>query len=92
MREKASDGTKLLAGLGFQNIAFALTDDAKELGDNSLTFNLRAALFFGAEGDGLSRETIDTCDLAVKIPMSGGVDSLNVAAASAVAFWEFRKK
>lgn len=84
-----SEGLRRIRDLGFQTVAMALTEDTKDLGDPSLHFGKRAALLFGAEGDGLSPETIAACDLAVKIPMREGIDSLNVAAASAVAFWEF---
>ena len=87
----ASEGVQILRDMGFQTVAMALTDNTRDLGDPSLRFGERSALFFGAEGDGLRPETIAACDLAVKIPMRAGIDSLNVAAASAVAFWEFMK-
>ena len=91
MRSEPADGIRILKDMGFCTVAFALTENARELGDPALDFGGRAALFFGAEGDGLSEETIASCDLSVRIPMRAGVDSLNVAAASAVAFWEFGK-
>ena len=66
----------------------ALADDSYSLDDPALAVIDRLALFMGTEGDGLSLRTIDGCDLTVRIPMARGVDSLNVAAASAVAFWQ----
>lgn len=83
-------GIDLLKSLGFTTAAFALTDDSLALGDDRLTEIDKLALVFGTEGDGLARETIAHCDCSVRIPMAHGVDSLNVAAASAVAFWELR--
>ena len=73
---------------GFACAAFALRDDALELGDPTIAAHERLALFFGTEGTGLTQPVVDACDLVVRIPMRHGVDSLNVAAASAVAFWE----
>ncbi|MCR5178363.1 MAG: RNA methyltransferase [Lachnospiraceae bacterium] len=89
--EWPSEGMAFLKSRGFQTIAMALTEKTRDLGDESLVFGDRAAMLFGSEGNGLLTETIDACDVAVKIPMRRGVDSLNVAAASAVAFWEFMK-
>ncbi|MBR5115947.1 MAG: RNA methyltransferase, partial [Lachnospiraceae bacterium] len=86
---EASGEVQILRDLGFQTVAMALTDNTRDLGDPDLCFADRAALFFGAEGDGLRPETITACDVAVRIPMRAGIDSLNVAAASAVAVWEF---
>ena len=60
--------------------------------DPRLAAESRLAIILGSEGDGLAKKTIADCDYTVKIPMSHGVDSLNVAAASAVAFWELRKR
>ncbi len=77
--------------LGFKTVAMALRNDTKELGDPELKSADKLAVFLGAEGDGLLPETISSCDYCVKIPMSHGVDSLNVAACSAVAFWELTK-
>lgn len=77
-----------LRGRGFSCLAMALEEGALPLGDPRLACATRTALFFGTEGTGLTREVIDACDHAVVIPMSHGVDSLNVAASSAVAFWE----
>jgi len=68
----------------------ALCDDSVSIDDEKLHFEEKLAIIMGTEGDGLSQSTIDGCDYTVKIPMSHGVDSLNVAAASAVAFWELR--
>ena len=73
---------------GFVTAAMALKDDSISIDDEVLKGNDRIALFLGAEGDGLSDDTIDACDYTVKIPMHHGTDSLNVAAAAAVSFWE----
>ncbi len=81
-------GLDRLHRLGFTVAAFALKDDSISLDDHRLWQADRLAMVFGTEGDGLSREAIEGCDLTVRIPMSHGVDSLNVAASSAVAFWE----
>ena len=70
----------------------ALTDDSVSIDDPVLHSEERLAIVLGTEGDGLHEQTIDSCDYTVKIPMSHGVDSLNVAAASAVAFWELAKR
>ncbi|MBM6734925.1 RNA methyltransferase [Mediterranea massiliensis] len=78
--------------LGFRTAAMALTDRSIPLDAPILKEELRLALVMGTEGDGLPRETIAGADYVVRIPMAHGVDSLNVAAASAVAFWELRKK
>ena len=83
-------GLARLRELGFATAAFALTDDSLALGDPRLSEIERLAMVFGTEGDGLAASTIAQCDLTVRIPMANGVDSLNVAAASAVAFWELR--
>ena len=70
--------------------ALALADDALTLDDFARDAPERIALILGAEGDGLTRSTVQSADLVVRVPMSGGVDSLNVAAASAVALWALR--
>ena len=70
----------------------ALRDDSVPLNDPRLLAEERLAIVLGTEGDGLSPRTIAACDYTVKIPMVHGVDSLNVAAASAVAFWQLRAK
>ena len=80
-----------LQSLGFKTVAMALRNDTKDIGDEELRSTDKLAIFLGAEGDGLLPETISACDYCVKIPMAHGVDSLNVAAASAVAFWELSK-
>ena len=80
-------GLKTLHDLGFSTAAFALTDESMQLDDPRLREVDRLAMVFGTEGDGLQRQTIAGCDLTVRIPMAHRVDSLNVAAASAVAFW-----
>lgn len=86
------DSITELRSLGFQVAALALSDDSVALDEFSATLDddARVALVLGAEGDGLSRCTIAACDAVVRIPMTGAVDSLNVAAAGAVAFWELR--
>ena len=81
----------LLQECGFATAAMALVDDSLPMDDPRLKACDRLAVVLGTEGDGLSKETIAACDFAVKIPMAHGVDSLNVAAASAVAFWELRR-
>ena len=80
-----------LKALGYNTAALALTDDSVSIDDPQLMSEEKLAVILGTEGDGLMQETIKACDYTVKIPMSHGVDSLNVAAASAVAFWQLRK-
>jgi tRNA C32,U32 (ribose-2'-O)-methylase TrmJ len=80
-------GLERLHALGFKTVAMALTDDALAIDDPRLLREERLAIVLGTEGDGLKKETIADCDYAAKIPMTNGVDSLNVAAASAVGFW-----
>ncbi len=84
-------GMTQLAALGFKTAALALTDDSVSIDDPGLMAEEKLALVLGSEGDGLTAQTIAHCDYTVKIPMYHGVDSLNVAAASAVAFWQLRK-
>lgn len=81
-------GMQLLRSLGFRTAAMALRDDTVSIDDQQLSSEDKLAVVLGTEGDGLSETTIAGCDYTVKIPMSHGVDSLNVAAASAVAFWQ----
>lgn len=81
-----------LATLGFRTVAMALTDRSISLDDPRLKAEPRLAIIMGTEGDGLARETIERADYTVRIPMSHSVDSLNVAAAAAVAFWELRQR
>ena len=76
--------------MGFRTAAMALTDRSVPLDDPALAAEPRLAIVMGTEGDGLPRETIEQADYVVRIPMAHGVDSLNVAAASAVAFWQLR--
>ncbi len=81
-------GMKILKDMGFKTVAMALCDDSVSIDDPRLMAEEKLAIIMGTEGDGLGRTTIEDCDYTVKIPMSHGVDSLNVAAASAVAFWQ----
>lgn len=83
---------RLLQSLGFKCAALALRKDTVSIRDPGLRTEDRLAVILGAEGDGLREETIDACDYTIKIPMAHGVDSLNVAACSAVAFWELSRK
>ena len=82
----------LLKDYGFRTAAMALCDDSISLDDERLKQEERLAIIMGTEGDGLPHQTIAEADYTVRIPMAHGVDSLNVAAAAAVAFWELRKK
>lgn len=82
------DWSQILKNLGFQTVAMALREDSLPLNDPRLTAVDRLAVVLGTEGDGLADGTIARCDYTVRIPMSHGVDSLNVAAASAVAFYQ----
>ena len=77
-----------LGAMGFVTAAMALSDNAKSIKDTDLKAADRLAVILGSEGYGLPGDVIEACDIAVKIPMYHGVDSLNVAAASAVCFWE----
>ena len=86
-----SKGFDLLHSLGFKTVAMALTDKTISIDDPSLKEEEKLAIILGTEGTGLMKETIEGCDYTVKIPMKHGVDSLNVAAAGAVAFWELTK-
>jgi len=86
--EWPADGIKLLKEMGFKTAAMALSDDSVTIKDSRLLAEEKLAIILGTEGDGLSASTIADCDYTVRIPMSHGVDSLNVAAASAVAFWQ----
>lgn len=85
-------GITRLKEMGFKTAAMALTDDSVSVEDPDLASEERLAILMGTEGDGLSNATIEASDYTVKIPMYHGVDSLNVAAASAVAFWQLRAK
>ena len=81
-----------IKAMGFKTAAMALSDDSVSVDDENLLKEEKLAIILGTEGDGLKKETIAKCDYTVKIPMSHGVDSLNVAAASAVAFWQLCRK
>lgn len=83
-------GLALLNQWGFKTAAMALADDSVSIDDPALAAEDKLAIILGTEGDGLSHSTIASCDYTVKIPMSLGVDSLNVAAAGAVAFWQLK--
>lgn len=83
-----SDAVEFLKQRGFVTAALALRDNTLNINDSALKPADKLAMFFGAEGDGLSNDTIDACDYTVKIPMHHSVDSLNVSNAAAVAFWE----
>ena len=85
------DGIRCLKNLGFKTAAMALDDNSVSIDNAMLMSEDKLAIILGTEGDGLSTSTIANCDYTVKIPMSHGVDSLNVAAASAVAFWQLGK-
>lgn len=85
-------GIRLLKDMGFQTAAMALTDASVPIHDPRLAEIKKLAIVLGTEGDGLAPETIADCDYTVRIPMSHGVDSLNVAAASAVAFWQLGRR
>jgi tRNA G18 (ribose-2'-O)-methylase SpoU len=80
-------GLTALNGMGFQSVALALSDDSVDIDDPHLLARPKLAMVLGTEGDGLAPATIANCDFTARIPMAHGVDSLNVAAAGAVAFW-----
>ncbi len=84
-------GLERLKAMGFKTAAMALRDDSVSIDDKELMAEDKLAIVLGTEGDGLADETIAKCDYTVRIPMSHGVDSLNVPAASAVAFWQLGK-
>ena len=86
------DWIDFLKTQGFRTVAMALRKDTVTIDDPQLLSEKRLAIILGTEGEGLEESTIDRCDYTVKIPMADGVDSLNVAAASAVAFWELGRK
>ena len=83
-------GLEKLRSLGFKSAAMALSDDSVSIDDERLNKEEKLCIVFGTEGDGLAKETIARCDYTVRIPMAHGVDSLNVASAAAVAFWQLR--
>ena len=80
-------GLATLGALGFRSVALALTDASVDIDEPRLLSQPRLAMVLGTEGDGLAPTTIASCDFTARIPMAHGVDSLNVAAAGAVAFW-----
>ena len=86
------EGVGFLRELGFATAAMALNDDSVSIDDSGLMSEEKLAIILGTEGDGLAAGTIAGCDYTVRIPMSHGVDSLNVAAASAVAFWQLGRR
>ena len=90
--DRPEKGMDILHSLGFKTAAMALSDRSVSIDDEQLAKEPKLAIVLGTEGDGLAADTIASCDYTVKIPMSHGVDSLNVAAASAVAFWQLGKQ
>jgi tRNA G18 (ribose-2'-O)-methylase SpoU len=86
------DSLDIIKELGFRTVAMALKDNSVSVNDPVLMNEKKLSVIMGTEGDGLSDETISECDYTVKIPMYNGVDSLNVAAASAVAFYQLGNK
>ena len=90
--EWIKNGTSVLKSYGFTTCAMALTDDSVAIDDERLMSEQKIAFILGTEGDGLAKSTIVKCDYTAKIPMSHGVDSLNVAAAGAVAFWQIGRR
>ena len=88
----SENGNDLLHKLGFKTAAMALSEKSIPIDTPKLMEEEKLAIVLGTEGDGLAKKTIADCDYTVRIPMSHGVDSLNVAAASAVAFWQLGRK
>ena len=86
------NGIRQLKELGYKTVAMALTDRSVSIDNQKLISEDKLAVVLGTEGDGLNDATISLCDYTAKIPMAHGVDSLNVAAASAVAFWQLSKR
>lgn len=91
-KDKALNITKTLNEYGFKTVSFALRNNSVDIDDPKLKKEPALAIIMGTEGDGLKSETINESDYVVKIPMYNGVDSLNVAAAAAVAFWELGRR
>ena len=91
-KEKPEKWIDTLQQYGFKSVAMALSDNSVSIDDEVLKKEEKLAIVLGTEGDGLCKETISNCDYVAKIPMAHGVDSLNVAAAGALAFWELRKR
>ena len=92
MADRPDAGMEKLRQLGFKTAAMALRDDSVSIDDPKLLSEDKLAIILGSEGDGLTNDTIADCDYTVRIPMYHDVDSLNVAAASAVAFWQLRNR
>lgn len=88
----SQESMKVIQDMGFKTVAMALREDSCGIDDPQLLAEEKLAVILGTEGDGLASTTIADCDYTVMIPMSHGVDSLNVASASAVAFWELGRK
>lgn len=86
--QDSSEGIRMLKSMGFCTAAMALNPESVSIADPCLIHREKLAVVLGTEGDGLAGSTIAECDYTVRIPMAHGVDSLNVAAASAVAFWQ----
>ena len=82
----------MLQSYGFKTVAMALTEDSTSVDNREIRAQEKLAVFMGTEGTGLPKEVIAACDYRVMIPMYHGVDSLNVAAASAISFWELMKQ
>lgn len=91
-KHSQKNGISRLREMGFKTVAMALREDSLSLEEPRLAEEEKLAIVLGTEGDGLAADTIADCDYTVRIPMSHGVDSLNVAAASAVAFWQLGKR
>lgn len=92
LNQNTAENAAYMRGLGFKTAAMALREDSVSVDDPKLMAEERLAVFLGTEGDGLAGKTIADCDYTVCIPMTHGVDSLNVAAASAVAFWQLGRR
>lgn len=92
LKKSDSDYITEIRKMGFATAAMALTDNSVSIDNPDLMSEKRLAVILGTEGEGLRKSTIEACDYTVKIPMFNGVDSLNVAAASAVTFWQLGKK
>ena len=91
-KDWVENGIPKLKSLGFKTVAMALTDNSVSIDDEQLCAEEKLAIILGTEGTGLKKETIAACDYTAKIPMSHGVDSLNVACAGAVAFWQLGRR
>ena len=90
-RDESDDLIGYLQSHGFKTVAMALTDDSTSVDNEAIRANEKLAVVLGTEGTGLPKDVIAACDYRVMIPMYHGVDSLNVAAASAISFWELLK-